>query len=119
MNTSDLDYLFPSDLIATEPSRPCRIAFVAKEGLPKEMNLSGLLAEFRAGDLLVINESKVIPARVFSADEVEVLFLNKVDNEHWDVLFPAREFALGDSIKMPNGLTITLVQKGLPQRVKL
>lgn len=119
MNTSDLDYLFPSELIATEPSRPCRVAFVAKEGLPKEMNLSGLLLKFKAGDLLVINDSKVIPARVFSADEIEVLFLRAVDRDHWEVLFPAREFALGDSLTMPNGLTITLVQKGLPQRVKL
>ncbi|MGZ3723992.1 MAG: tRNA preQ1(34) S-adenosylmethionine ribosyltransferase-isomerase QueA [Bdellovibrionales bacterium] len=119
MQTSDLDYLFPAELIATEPSRPCRVAFMMPGALPKEMNLNGLIAEFKAGDLLVINESKVIPARVFSADEIEVLFLRALDPEHWQVLFPAREFAVGDSLTLPHGLTITLTQKGLPQVVRV
>jgi S-adenosylmethionine:tRNA ribosyltransferase-isomerase len=119
MQTSDLDFSFPQELIATEPSRPCRVAFLAPNAMPEELNLNGLLARFKAGDLLVINESKVIPARVFSVDEIEVLFLRAIDQEHWQVLFPAREFKVGDSLTLPHGLTITLTQKGLPQTVKV
>ncbi len=119
MKTSELDYLFRQELIATEPSKRVRVAFVDKEGLPVEMNLKGVLGLLKAGDLLVINETKVIPARVFSADEIEVLFLKAIDAEHWEVLFPARDFAVGAQLQMPHGLTITLTEKGLPQKVKL
>lgn len=119
MQTSDLDFQFPEELIATEPSRQTRVAFVAPAAIPRELNLKGLLNEFQPGDLLVINESKVIPARVFSTDEIEVLFLKAIDGDHWQVLFPAREFAVGDHLTLPFGLTLTLTQKGLPQIVKL
>jgi len=119
MLTSDLDFTFPPELIATEPSTVCRVALVDRDGMPKELNLKGLLAEFRAGDLLVINESKVIPARVFSTDQIEVLFLRAIDGEHWQVLFPAREFKVGGTLEMPDGLILTLIEKGLPQTVKL
>ena len=119
MQTSDLDFTFPPELVAIEPSRSTRVAFIRPEEMPKELNLPGLIAEFKAGDLLVINESKVIPARVFSSDEIEVLFLKAIDAEHWQVLFPAREFAVGSKLQMPHGLTITLTQKGLPQIVQV
>src|SRR4051794_7803782 len=124
MNISDLDYPFPQDLIALEPSQPCRVAMstvssvssacspspVPRMGaaaagvptsMPQETNLSGLFAAFNAGDVLVVNESKVIPARVFSADEVEVLFLRALSPERWEVLFPAREFRVGDTLTLP------------------
>lgn len=119
MLTKDLDFSFPKELIALEPSRPCRVAFVAPQALPVEMNLGGLLNQFAAGDLLVINETKVIPARVFSVDEIEVLFLKSLDSERWEVLFQARDFKPGDVLRMPYDLTLTLESKGLPQIVKL
>lgn len=119
MLTKDLDFSFPKDLIAIEPSRPCRIAFIEPDEMPIELNFSGLLSHFSAGDVLVINETKVFPARVFSVDEVEVLFLKPKGPEHWEVMFPAHHFKIGDTLKMPFDLTLQLEHKGLPQTVRV
>jgi S-adenosylmethionine:tRNA ribosyltransferase-isomerase len=117
MQVSELDYDYPPELVATEPSRPTRVAFVA--GGPAELDMDGLLARFAPGDLLVINESKVIPARVFSAEEAEILFLRPVSADEWQVLFPAREFKVGAELALPGGVTATLAQKGLPQILRV
>ncbi len=121
MQLSDLDFSFPQELIALEPSRSCRVAFVGADGPPHEMAFTELLAgePFQAGDLLVLNETKVIPARVFSLNDVEILFLRQTDRDHWEVLFPAQNFKLGDSIELPDGVQLTLEQKGLPQKVRV
>jgi S-adenosylmethionine:tRNA ribosyltransferase-isomerase len=115
MLLEELNYHYPPELVATEPSRPTRVAFMPSAGEPRELTVSGLLEEFFPGDLLVINESKVIPARVFSREEVEILFLRTQSANEWQVLFPAREFKIGDDIELPGGVTLTLLQKGLPQ----
>jgi len=118
MQITDLDYTYPAELVATEPSRPTRVALI-QGGEPRELDLQGLLEQFKTGDLLVINESKVIPARVFSKEEVEILFLKAVSERDWQVLFPAREFRANDQLALPGDLIATLVQKGLPQVVHL
>jgi S-adenosylmethionine:tRNA ribosyltransferase-isomerase len=119
MLVTDLDYEFPSELIALEPSRPSRVAFVKLPHAPQEMSIESLLNRFQSGDLLVINESKVIPARVFANDHSEILFLRHVTALEWQVLFPAREFKVGDVLNLPGDLKLTLKQKGLPQTVSL
>lgn len=118
MRAEDLDFSYPKELIATEPSRPSRVAFVRRDGTPREINIFGLLAEMRAGDLLVINETMVVPARVFSQNNVEILFLRNLEARSWEVLFPARDLSIGDKILMPEGVELTLAEKGLPQKVK-
>ncbi len=120
MKADDLDFPFPEELIALTPVRPSRVAFIGPKGAPpQELDISALLAQFQIGDLLVINESKVVPARVFSAEEIEVLFLKALDSLTWEVLFPAREFKVGDTLNLPRNLKLTLSEKGLPQKVKL
>lgn len=119
MQVADLDYSYPPELVAVEPARPSRVAFVRGGSLPRELDMNGLLEEFLPGDLLVINESKVIPARVFSREEVEILFLNETAPGEWQVLFPARDFKTGAELTLPGGVTATLTQKGLPQSVRL
>lgn len=115
MLLEELNFQYPPELVATEPSRPSRVAIVRGSGDPLETDVRGLLEEFFPGDLLVINESKVIPARVFSREEVEILFLRNTSANEWQVLFPAREFKVGDDINLPGEVTLTLMAKGLPQ----
>jgi S-adenosylmethionine:tRNA ribosyltransferase-isomerase len=120
MLITELDYFFPPELIAQVPSQPCRVALVSADGQPRELTLNELLGQqFRRGDLLVVNETKVIPARVFANNEVEVLFLKARANDQWEVLFPAREYRPGDTLELPQNLTMTLKEKGLPQIVSL
>jgi S-adenosylmethionine:tRNA ribosyltransferase-isomerase len=121
MRLSDLDYSYPAELTATVPSRPSRVAFTAVGQAPCELTIDGLLERFGPRDLFVINESKVTPARLFSADEVEILFLRPLDGEgsEWEVLFPARGRKVGDRLTLPEGVEATLAGKGLPQKLSL
>lgn len=117
MRVSDLDFTYPPELVALEPSRPSRVAFIHGQDSPIETSLPGLLEKFEAGDVLVINQSKVIPARVFSSEGVEVLFLRMRSTQTWEVLFPAKDFIPGNTLSLPEGITLTLLEKGLPQVV--
>jgi S-adenosylmethionine:tRNA ribosyltransferase-isomerase len=118
VKTQDLDFPFPNDLIATEPLRPSRVAFAVGGDDPEELTIPELLAKFNAGDVLVINESKVIPARVFAGDS-EILFLQNLGDSKWQVLFNARDFKVGAKIDLPGGAVATLEEKGLPQTVSV
>ena len=118
MLLSDLDYSYPAELIALKPSTPSRV-MLSQNGELSEINKAQTLKLMAPGDLLVVNNTKVIPARVFSRNEIEVLFIRSHGTNIWEVLFPAREFKIGDSIQMPGGLDIELIEKGLPQKVKL
>lgn len=119
MQLSDLDFDFPADLIALEPSRPTRVALTEPGREPVETTVQGLLGRFGCHDLFVVNESKVVPARVFTREEVEILFLKPVNETDWEVLFPSREYRAGDQLGLPGDVTATLVSKGLPQTLRL
>ncbi len=116
MKLKDLYFDFPEDLIATEPQRPSRVLYVGK-GV-KEITIETLLQQIPAGDVLVVNNTKVLKRRVFAGD-LEILFLSSTDKLTWEVLFPSRKFSLGDVIDLPLGYKMTLVQKGRPQLVKV
>lgn len=118
MKLSDLKYDYPESLIALQPSRPTRVMWVEKENEPQEINISELMARIPAGDVMVINDTKVLKRRIF-VDEVEILFLDRLVTGEWQVLFPSKKFQIGDSIFLPNGAKMTLTQKGLPQLVKV
>lgn len=94
MDLSDLDYDLPAELIAQAPapSRDASRLLVidrARGGFEDHVfaELPGLL---RAGDCLVVNNSRVIPARVLARDvggrEVELLFIEPVDARRWRAL---------------------------------
>ncbi|MBX3022632.1 MAG: tRNA preQ1(34) S-adenosylmethionine ribosyltransferase-isomerase QueA [Bdellovibrionales bacterium] len=119
MQLSDLDFSFPSALIATEPSRPTRVALNFSGHPPVETDIDGLLAHVRPEDLFVINDSKVVPARVFSREDVEILFLKPIDETAWEVLFPSRPYKVGAVLHLPENIEARLEAKGLPQTLRL
>ena len=84
MNTSDFDYHLPPELIAQEPlpeRSASRMMVVRREtGVIEHKQVVDLPEYLNAGDLLVVNDTRVIPARVFgrrtdTGGRVEVLFL--------------------------------------------
>lgn len=95
------------------------MAFCKGQEIPQELDLSALLAQFQPGDLLVLNESKVIPARIFSKSGDEILFLKSLGDDSWEVLYPARDHFVGQELELPGGVRATLTRKGLPQELKL
>ena len=118
MKLSDLKYDYPEELIATSPSRPTRVMLVNPEGQPSESTISQLIEQIPAGDVLVLNDTKVLKRRVFAGD-LEILFLEELPNGQQKVLFPSKKFKVGDDITLPNGAKMKLLEKGLPQLVEV
>lgn len=121
MKVTDLNFSYPESLVATAPTYPSRVMWVdlaQQGGEPQEINLHQLLDQIPSGDLLVVNNTKVLKRRVFAGD-LEILFLSQKSARCWEVLFPSRKYRLGEVISLPGGLGMTLIQKGRPQRVEL
>lgn len=104
MNTSDFDYYLPTELIAqtaVEPRDASRLLVVQRDsGLLEQRRFADIVEYLRPGDLLVANDSRVIPARLHghkaSGGRVELLLLRRVadpgeagdlsDGELWECL---------------------------------
>lgn len=118
MKLSDLDFSYPEKLVATMPLRPSRVMWVEAHSEPQEISPADLLAKIPAGDVLVLNNTQVLKRRVFAGD-LEILFLKQISELDWEVLFPSKKYKIGTEIVLPEGLVMTLTQKGRPQQVRL
>ena len=116
MKLSDLNYDYPESLVAIQPSRPTRVMWVDAHGKPSETTMREMLERIPSGDIVVINDTKVLKRRVFAGD-LEILFLDQLPDGSWKVLFPSKKYSVGDTIRLPLGFSMTLKNKGLPQVV--
>ncbi|MCB0349664.1 MAG: S-adenosylmethionine:tRNA ribosyltransferase-isomerase [Bdellovibrionales bacterium] len=121
MQTSDFDYDYPDHLVATHPEANFRTMCVeAGVAVPLEISKSELLNKFSHGDVLAINDTRVVRRRITTATGLEILFLNKLDSSNiWEVLFPARSVKDFEEIPLPGGVTAKLIERGLPQKLSV
>lgn len=117
MLKSDLDFQYPEHLVATE-RRPISRVMLVQNGQPQEVTTQYILTQIQPGDVLVINETKVIPARIYSESGLEILFIKNLEGRIWEVLCPAKKWPKGESQKLPGGIEIALIEKGRPQVVE-
>jgi len=113
VRTEDFDYHLPPELIAQTPiaARDRSRLLVANraDGSLIDHRFSDLVDFLREGDVLVLNDSRVIPARlrahrVASGGSVEVLLLRRVDGDIWEALVrPARRIRVGEVIELIDG----------------
>lgn len=119
MNTSDFDYELPEELIAQAPA-PERCAsrmLVAHRdtGLLEHRCISDIGTYLDPGDLLVVNNTKVIPARIFGHKEetggnIELLLLEPLGDDTWRVLCRAsRRPKAGSRLLMAKGRIVAEV----------
>jgi len=103
MRLEEFDFVLPQELIAQQPVQPrdtCRLMVVKrKEGVFEHCLFKNLVEYVSVGDVLVINDTKVVPARFYAKKEtggkVEILFLGK-ENLFWKVLLnPSRRVREG------------------------
>ena len=91
MNTSDFDYHLPPELIAQQPladRTASRMMVVNRAtGEIRHDLFRNLSRHLHAGDLLVLNDTKVIPARIWSRKPVvELLLVEKIGSNRWTTL---------------------------------
>lgn len=119
MKTSDFYYDLPEELIAQTPAEPRDTArMMVIDGVSGERE-DHIFREFpsflKKGDVLVINETKVIPARLLGEKEdtkvpVEVLLLRRKSRTEWETLVrPGRRLKKGTRVSFGNGLLRCLI----------
>ena len=118
MLLKDLKFDYPEELIGLKPEVNFR-TLVSEAGGLSELTKKELLDQFNEGDVLVVNETKVLKRRLFSAEGFEVLFLEKLSPNTWKTLFPASRLKKGKTLSFPEGVELSLVERGLPQVVEL
>lgn len=114
MNTSDFYYDLPQELIAQDPLEDrssSRLMHLNREtGEVQHGVFTDILDELREGDTLVINDTKVIPARLYGKKEdtgasVEVLLLKRGENNVWETLVrPGKKCRPGARLTFGDGL---------------
>ena len=126
MKTSDFNYELPEELIAQEPLEDrasSRLLVLHKDtGEREHKHFQEIRDYLRAGDCLVINDTRVLPARLFgeragTGAVIEVLLLVRRELDVWEVLVrPGRKARPGDRISFGGGrLTaevLTIVEDG-------
>ena len=114
---SDFDYELPEELIAQTPAEPrdsSRLLVYDKENKTTEDKIFRDIADYlKAGDVLVVNNTKVIPARLYALTErgavVEVLLLKRYDMTSWEVLMrPGKKGRIGTKMKINDRLSLTV-----------
>ncbi len=111
MLTSDFDYNLPQKLIAQEPlpqrAESRMMVLDRKKGQIIHSKFKELYSYLNKGDVLVLNNAKVIPAKVWGKKErkeLEFLFLRECREGQWEVLCrPARKVKPGDVISFSPG----------------
>lgn len=111
MKTTDFDYHLPESSIAQTPSEPrdsSRLLVLHREtGALEHKIFRDIKAYLKAGDLLVLNQTRVIPARIFAQKEtggkVELLLLRRRDELTWEALVGGKGLRVGKKVEVENG----------------
>lgn len=121
MKLSDFDFDLPEGLIATRPARPrssARLLLAEGDSL-RDLHVRDLEDLFRPGDRLVLNNTRVIPARLFGTRQrgeavakVEVTLLEPV-LQGWRALAkPLRKVQAGEVIRFSDRLSARVAERG-------
>jgi S-adenosylmethionine:tRNA ribosyltransferase-isomerase len=116
---SDIDYELPEKLIAQVPIEPrdsARLLVDQGSSAPRDATVRDLPQFLRDGDVLVVNDTKVVPARLHlaraSGGAVEVLLLEPLDEAHqmWEALLrPGRKMKPGETLHGDDGAPVVVV----------
>ena len=124
LTTKDFDYHLPERLIAQTPladRAASRLLVLDRQtGQKQDLHFDQIINFLNPGDALVVNETRVIPARLFgikpeTGGHLEVLLLNNTQGNQWECLIkPARRAKTGTQIVFGEDgrLTATVVSEG-------
>jgi S-adenosylmethionine:tRNA ribosyltransferase-isomerase len=114
MKTSDFYFDLPAELIAQDPlmeRSSSRLLILDKEtGDIEHQSFSNIINYLNPGDCLVVNNTKVIPARLYGAKigtgaKIELLLLKRLEDDIWETLVkPGKKAKVGTKITFGDGL---------------
>ncbi|HIT90055.1 MAG TPA: tRNA preQ1(34) S-adenosylmethionine ribosyltransferase-isomerase QueA [Candidatus Merdenecus merdavium] len=116
MKTSDFNFDLPEELIAQDPLEDrssSRLLVLDKEtGEIQHQKFTEIIDYLNKGDCLVVNDTKVIPARLYGSKigtdaSIEVLLLKRQKDDVWETLVkPGKKAKIGAKIKFGDGLLV-------------
>ncbi|MGA3334296.1 MAG: tRNA preQ1(34) S-adenosylmethionine ribosyltransferase-isomerase QueA [Terracidiphilus sp.] len=134
LRVEDFDYDLPEELIAQQPpaerGASRLLAMDRATGALVDGSFANLRTYLRPGDLLVLNDSRVIPARLYArrtllrdhekpTGRIEVMLTEPADENHWRALVrPGRKIAIGERLVFPAANGEILLEAGVLERGK-
>lgn len=122
MKTDDFDYYLPKELIAQTPLKKrdaSRMMVLDKnDGITEDKMFSDFIDYLEEGDTLVLNDTKVIPARLIghkpdTGAVIEVLMLKDLGNDEWECLTkPAKRIKIGTKVQFSEDLACVCTYVG-------
>lgn len=117
MRTSDFDYDLPIEYIAQTPIEPRDhsklLVYYRNTGEIIHTQFRDVHLFLQKDDLLVINETRVIPARIFAKKEtggrVELLLLKKIDKNTWQAMVKGKHLIEGSRLVIEEGYSAQIV----------
>jgi S-adenosylmethionine:tRNA ribosyltransferase-isomerase len=119
MHVSDFDYSLPEDRIAQSPAPrgQSRLLHLSRRGLCSDHRVENLPEILRPGDLLVVNDTRVIPARLYAqgiatGGKLELLLAERISSTEWLALArPGKRARLGTRFDLDGDLQVEVVQR--------
>lgn len=122
LTTHDFYYDLPESLIAQTPVTPRdssrMLVYDRMKDTVSHEHFYDITKYLKAGDLLVVNNTRVIPARIYGHVEnhesvLEVLLLKRIDYTHWETIMkPAKKARLGSVIHFADELSAVVTEIG-------
>lgn len=119
MRTEDFDYNLPEELIAQHPADKrdfSRLMVVdRKTGQREDKHFYDIIDYLNEGDLLVMNDTRVIPARLFGhrpekEEKIEVFLLENIEKNKWEVLVkPGKKMKIGTKCTFSDELSLEVI----------
>lgn len=121
MNIEDYNYELPENLIAQTPikerSKSKLLVMDRKTGVIDDKVFENIIDYLKKGDVLVLNNTKVLPARIFGNKidtnaHIELLLLKNIEGDIWECLSrPFKRLSIGTQIKFSDDLTCEVIEK--------
>jgi S-adenosylmethionine:tRNA ribosyltransferase-isomerase len=119
LRTADFDYDLPESFIAQEPLEPrdaARLMVLHREDGRIEHRIFREIGEYlRPHDVLVLNQTRVLPARLFARKEsggrAEILLLRRLDEQSWECLVGGKGLKAGRRLLLSEALEATILEE--------
>ncbi|MDI6801868.1 MAG: tRNA preQ1(34) S-adenosylmethionine ribosyltransferase-isomerase QueA [Thermodesulfovibrionales bacterium] len=109
LKTADFDFFLPENMVASRPAEKrdhSRLLMLSRNGSMEHKRFHDIVDYLNSGDMLLLNETKVFPARLIgtkpSGGKIDILLVREIENEAWEIMCRGNYtgmITIGDSIR--------------------